>query len=84
MGKEDMKMNNKGVGIVFCLIAALLFGARYIAAGLCMSSSATISAEIFDVALLSVGPALLIAAIVALVIGVCFLALGLAKDGKKE
>ena len=77
-------MNNKGVGSIFCLIAAILFGARYIAAGLCMSSSATISAEIFDVALLSVGPALLTVSIVALAIGVCFLALGFAKDGKKE
>ncbi|MBO6004560.1 MAG: hypothetical protein J6Q00_03180 [Verrucomicrobia bacterium] len=77
-------MNNKGVGTIFCLIAAILFGARYIAAGLCMSSSATISAEIFSVALTSVGPALLIAAAVALVIGVCFLALGFAKDGEKE
>ena len=44
MGKEDTKMNNKGAGTVFCLIAALLFGARYIAAGPCMSSSASISA----------------------------------------
>ena len=77
-------MNNKGVGSVFCLIAAILFGARYIAAGLCMASSVTISEEIFSVALTSVGPALLIAAIAALVIGVCFLALGFAKDGKKE
>ena len=77
-------MNNKGVGSIFCLIAAILFGARYIAAGLCMSSSATISAEIFDVALLSVGPALLTVSIGALAIGVCFLVLGFLKDGKKE
>ena len=76
-------MNNKGVGTVFCLIAALLFGARYIAAGLCMCGSATISAEIFSVALTSVGPALLIAAVAALVIGVCFLILGFIRDGKK-
>ena len=49
-----------------------------------MSGSATISAEIFQVAMASVGPALLIAAIAALAIGVCFLVLGFARDGKKN
>ena len=77
-------MNFKGTGVIFSLIAAILAGARYIAAALYASSAATISAEIFQVALLSVGPALLIAAIAALVVGVCFLILGFVKDGKKE
>ncbi len=76
-------MNNKGVGAIFCLIAAILFGVRYVAAAIYASSAATISAEIFGVALTSVGPALLIAAVAALVIGVCFLALGFIRDGKK-
>ena len=34
-------MNNKGVGSIFCMIAAILFGARYITAGLLMSNSPT-------------------------------------------
>ena len=84
MGKEDMKMNFKGAGSVFCLIAAILAGARYIAAALYASNAATISEEVFGNALLSVGPALLVAAIAALVIGVCFLVLGFVRDGKKE
>ena len=79
-----MKMNFKGVGTVFCLIAAMLAGVRYIAAAVYASSAATISAEVFANALLSVGPALLIAASAVLVIGVCFLVLGFVKDGKKE
>ena len=83
MYKEDMKMNFKGVGTVFCVIAAILAGVRYIAAALFASGSATISSEVFAVALASVGTTPLIAAIAALAIGVCFLALGFAKDGKK-
>ena len=78
-----MKMNFKGVGAIFCLIAAILGGIRYIAAAIFAAGSPTISAEVFDIAMLSVGTAPMIAAIVALVIGVCFLALGFAKDGKK-
>lgn len=76
-------MNFKGVGAIFCLIAAILAGVRYVAAAIFASVSATISEEIFSVALSSVGPALLIAAIVALVFGVCFLVLGFIKDEKK-
>ena len=76
-------MNNKGVGAIFCLIAAILFGVRYVAAAIYVSSAATISAEIFGVALTSVGPALLIAAVAALVIGACLLVLGFIRDGKK-
>ena len=83
MGEEDMKMNFKGVGTVFCLIAAILTGVRYVAAALSAGGAATISAEVFSTALASVGPALLIAAVAALAIGVCFLVLGFAKDGKK-
>lgn len=75
-------MNFKGVGSIFCLIAALLYGARYIAAGLYVSGSPTISADVFGAGLASVGSTLLIVAIVALVIGLCFLAMGFAKDGK--
>ena len=76
-------MNNKSVGTIFCLIAAILACVRYIAAAVYVSGAPTISAEVFGAALASVGPALLYAAIAALVIGVCFLILGLIRDGKK-
>ena len=76
-------MNNKGVGAIFCLIAAILAGFRYLTAAVFMSGTASWSAELFAASLSYVGPALLIAAIIALVIGVCFLGLGMVKDGKK-
>ncbi len=76
-------MNFKSVGTVFCVIAAILMGVRYIAAALYVSGAATISADVFSAALASVGPALLIAAAAALAAGVCFLILGFVKDGKK-
>ncbi len=82
-GKEDTIMNNKITGAVFCLIAAILAGARYVAAAIFMSSTSTWSAELFQNSLNYVGPNLLIAAIVALVAGIGFLVCGLLKDGKK-
>ncbi len=82
-GKEDTKMNNKITGAIFCLIAAILAGARYMAAAIFMSTTSTWSAELFQNSLEYVGPNLLIAAIIALVAGIGFLVYGLLKDGKK-
>lgn len=76
-------MNNKAVGTVFCLIAAILAGARYMAAAIFMSNTSSWSAELFRDSLSYVGPTLLIAAIAALVVGIGFLVCGLLKDGKK-
>lgn len=76
-------MNNKSVGTIFCLIAAILACVHYVVAAIYVSGAATISAEVFSAALTAVGPALVIAAIVALVIGAGFLILGFVKDGKK-
>ena len=56
-GKEDTIMNNKIVGAIFCLIAAILAGARYVAAAIFMSSTSTWSAELFQNSLNYVGPA---------------------------
>lgn len=75
-------MNNKGVGAIFCLISAILYGIRYVAAAIFMSTTATKDAALLQDGLSYVGSGLLIAAIVALVLGVCFLILGLMKDGK--
>ena len=76
-------MNNKGVGVIFCLIAAILTGARYLAAAIFMSGASSWNAELFAESLKYVGPTLQIAAIVALVVGIFFLILGLIMDGKK-
>ena len=73
-------MNNKGVGAVFCLIAAILMSARYVTAALFMSSISTWSSDMFRASLEYIGPALPIAAIAALIVGVVFLGVGLFKD----
>ena len=84
MRKENMKMNNKGVGAIFCLIAAILIGVRYLTAAVYMSSSSIWSAELFEASLSYIGPALLITSIAALVVGIGFLCFGLLQDGKKD
>ena len=76
-------MNNKITGAIFCLIAAILAGARYVAAAIFMSNTSSWSAELFGNSLSYVGPNLLIVAIAALVVGIGFLVCGLLKDGKK-
>ncbi len=75
-------MNNKGVGSIFCLISAILLGFRYVTAAIFMSSTESWSAELFTKSLEYTGPVLLIAAIIALVLGLCFIALGIVKDNK--
>ena len=77
-------MNNKGVGAIFCLIAAILAGARYLAAAIFMSGTQSWDAELFASGLGYVGATLKIAAIAALVVGVVFLAVGIAQDCKKK
>ena len=76
-------MNNKGIGIMFCLIAAILTGVRYLTAAIFMSGTSTWSAELFAASLTYVGSPLMIASIVALVVGICFLIWGMIQDGKK-
>ncbi len=76
-------MNNKITGAIFCLIAAILAGARYVAAAIFMSNVSSWSAELFRDGLNYVGPNLLIAAIVALAAGICFLVCGFVQNMKK-
>ena len=76
-------MSNKVIGTIFCMIAAILTGVRYIAAAIFMSNSPSWSAELFQTALKYIGPVPLIAAIAALVVGIGFLVFGLLQDGKK-
>ena len=77
-------MNNKGVGSIFCLIAAILLGFRYLTAAVFLSGTASWDAALFASALSYIGPALLIAAIAALVVGLGFLAVGIVKDCKNK
>ena len=76
-------MNNKGVGVIFCLIAAILTAVRYIAAALFMSNLSAWSAELFQSGLDYVGTPLKTAAIVSLIAGIAFLAFGVFQDLRK-
>ena len=76
-------MNNKGVGAVFCLIAAILTAARYLAAAVFMSNVSSWSAELFRCGLEYVGPPLVIAAVISLIAGLVFLGVGIYQDRKK-
>lgn len=65
-------MNNKGVGVTFCLISA-----KYISASMFMSNVTSWYASLFHSGLEYVGPFLSRASIVALIIGLLFLEYGL-------
>ena len=73
-------MNNKGVGAVFCLIAAVLTAARYLTAAVFMSNVSSWSAELFQRGLEYVGSPLTIMAVVSLIVGIVFLVLGIRQD----
>ncbi len=76
-------MNNKGTGAVFCLIAAILAAARYIAAAVFMSNVTSWNAQLFQCGLDYVGSPLKIMAVISLIVGIVFLALGVCQDLRK-
>ena len=63
-------MNNKGIGSIFCLIAAILMAARYMAAAMFMSNVSSWDAGLFASGLEYIGPELKIASIIALIVGI--------------
>ena len=75
-------MNDKGVGAVFCLIAAILTGVRYISAAVFMSGVASWDRSLFLAGLEYVGPGLKTASVIALAAGILFLGLGVFRDLK--
>ena len=75
-------MNNKGTGAVFCLISAILMAARYLAAAIFMSGVSSWSNELFTAGLEYVGSPLLIASVIALIVGIAFLGYGLYEERK--
>lgn len=76
-------MNNKGVGVTFCLISAILVSTKYISVAMFMSNLATKDTSLFKKGLEYVGPFLSIEAILAMIIGILFLGYGLYTDSKK-
>ena len=81
---EEIGMNNKGVGAVFCLIASILTAARYLSAAIFMSGVSSWNSELFQVGLSYTGSLLQWAAVVALIAGVAFLGMGLYQDFKNS
>jgi uncharacterized membrane protein len=77
-------MNNKGVGAVFCLISAILTSTRYIAAAIFMSNVTSWDSTLFQAGLSYVGSPLKITAIIALIVGICFLGYGVFQESKKQ
>ncbi len=77
-------MNNKGVGAIFCLISAMLASARYLAAAIFVSNVVSWDSSLFQAGLSYVGSPLKVAAIIALIAGVCFLGYGVIQDFKKK
>ena len=77
-------LNNKGVGSIFCLIAALLMSARYLSAAIFLSGVSSWDAALFSSGLEYVGSPLKIMAIVSLGIGILFLIYGMYQDRKKD
>ena len=77
-------MNNKGVGVILCLISAVLTSARYIAAAIFMSNVSSWDSSLFQAGLSYVGSPLIITAVIALIVGICFLVYGVLQDFKKK
>lgn len=66
-------MGKRGVGAIFCLIAAILFSSRYIAAAVFMSGLVSWNEELFAVGLKYVGSPLKTLSIVSFIIGTGYL-----------
>lgn len=79
-----MFYDNKGVGTVFCLISAILTSTRYIAAAIFMSNVTSWDSTLFQAGLSYVGSPLKITAIIALIVGICFLGYGVFQESKKQ
>ena len=77
-------MNNKGIGAIFCLIAAILISVYYLTAAIFMSNVSSWNAGLFAAGLEYEGTILLTAAIIALLVGILFLGYGVFQDIKEK
>ena len=69
-------MNRRGTGVIFILISAMLFSARYISAALFSTGISTWNMELFQSMLGYTGNVLLILSIISLAAGIIYLILG--------
>lgn len=84
LGYTEVFMNNKGIGVIFCLISAILTSARYIAAAIFMSNVTSWDSSLFQAGLGYVGWSLKAAAVIALIAGICFLGYGIFQELQKK
>ena len=77
-------MNKRGAGALFCLIAALLYAARYVAAAVYVSNESSWSPELFAVGLQFQGNGLLILSVLSLVVGVGYLVWGEMEEHRQR
>ncbi|MFW6029883.1 MAG: hypothetical protein ACOCRO_06470 [Halanaerobiales bacterium] len=76
-------MNKKGAGVMLCLISSLLFISRYVSAAIFGSGISTWSSDLYNAMVKYVGPDLLYASSVALIIGIIYL-LWAELEGKRR
>lgn len=77
-------MSRRTAGVMFCLIAAILCAARYIAAAIFMSGVSSWDRKLFAVGLEYVGTPLQTLSIISLIIGIAYLVLAEFPDRFKN
>ncbi len=77
-------MNKRGTGAIFCLIAAILYAARYLAAAIFMSGMSSWNSNLFENGLEYVGSSLLTLSVVSLIIGIAYLIWAEIEEQKKK
>lgn len=77
-------MNKRTTGVIFCLIAAMLFSCRYISAAIFMSGILTWSNELFNAGLEYIGSPLLVLSILSLICGAVYLVWAEIGEPKKK
>lgn len=77
-------MNKRGTGAIFCLIAAILYAARYLAAAIFMSGISSWNSNLFENGLEYVGSSLLTLSVVSLIIGIAYLIWAEIEEQKKK
>ena len=77
-------MNKRGTGAIFCLIAAILYAARYLAAAIFMTGISSWNSNLFENGLEYVGSSLLTLSVVSLIIGIAYLIWAEIEEQKKK
>ncbi|MGL5692576.1 MAG: hypothetical protein ACRCXA_00745 [Peptostreptococcaceae bacterium] len=78
-------MNRRGTGVMFCLIAAILFSTRYLSAAIFSSNVSLWDAQLFSEMLSYVGNTLTTLSVVSLVVGLTYLVFAeISEERNKE